>query len=491
MSSTHVIFTPPAVPVIPMLPQAPHCFAQIPAVAPAVPVALAPTYDPEFLRLKTDEQKFLSVLADPRFAPSGPYVGLVELDESARKSLLRDALKARQANVNNRDVQLRSIVSNCALGVPNFSNVSHDGQTVVSDERPAMFERMSSRGDDFKGLNPIFATRAHPPGPGGPMSPMFSVNLIPNFYLELPPHLAKHLILAGGSVVNALLDIWDTKIDYDLFIVGAEDPKQIVKDVLDHLKAQVKMVIRTNNAITLKMKTGQDVQIVLRANRTPCEVLMKFDLDAAGCCFHLGKFYATPRAVQALKTMTLNVDIDQMSIAYQGRLVKYMARKGFSVRIPVPITIEMLNQVLNWYPTFSQSKVRNVSLTLMSLLLLQMTYSADSKSLMSDYNGMTEKELEELSKDNLTGLKLFSNGGCFITGYSFRPIDGDMSPAWDITLIDPAVLKAAREVLKVTCPIARISKEFIFKIPLDIPVAKSGNFNPISTDWLCWAKNPF
>ena len=151
----------------------------------------------------------------------------------------------------------------------------------------------------------------------------------------------NNILLAGGSVLSFLMfnDVTNVN-DFDLFIYGLKDEKQIYDRVLQILylyenKPNCRF-IKSEHAISIlydyKKKTIK-IQIILRIYSTKEEILYGFDVDSS-CVGYDGKnFVFTERFKYAFSNMTNTVDFDRMSPSYEYRLSKY-ARRGFSVYIP-------------------------------------------------------------------------------------------------------------------------------------------------------------
>ena len=141
-----------------------------------------------------------------------------------------------------------------------------------------------------------------------------------------------NLFLAGGSVVNAILDIKCGRSDYDVFIYGLneEDANAKIVRILSRIKAT--SITRSENAITI-YEWSREIQIILRLYQTKAEVLYGFDVDSCCVGFDGSKVWMTPRAKYSFENMINCIDFDRMSPTYELRLAKYMKR-GFSVYIP-------------------------------------------------------------------------------------------------------------------------------------------------------------
>lgn len=171
--------------------------------------------------------------------------------------------------------------------------------------------------------------------------------------MNLPEHIRPYVCLAGGALVDMIIGHHPRNIaDYDLFVTGADNPEKVLIDLMQHLNGlsghEILSILRTRDAVTFYLhEVFEDkslkIQVILRSYASPSEVVTGFDLDASAICWYKGQLYLTKRALYSLKTMTLYHDVDRMSTSYNYRLLKYSQRKGFSIRLPGPISTELKN----------------------------------------------------------------------------------------------------------------------------------------------------
>lgn len=162
----------------------------------------------------------------------------------------------------------------------------------------------------------------------------------------------SNCFFAGGSVLCCLTEIRDdiasSKSDIDIFLHGLseEDANKKVLDVILHVVENrkkiattlgepqpVSVVARSSHAITL-LGTGKfrPIQFVLRAYRSPSEVLLGFDVDSCCVGFDGTSCFASPRAWRALVTRVNAIDLSRRSPSYEARLCKY-ALRGFAIYV--------------------------------------------------------------------------------------------------------------------------------------------------------------
>lgn len=226
--------------------------------------------------------------------------------------------------------------------------------------------------------------RMHP----GAKAPLFDeaerISIVAYIMSKIDPKFHPNLCPAGGSVTQELVNPVTLSgkrkppNDIDLFLVGLEDDElepfvaeflcsigslfwctrtahsiTISYGCISHFDIKDKSTHPTRKEFESIMSKYDDyyscsppqLQIILRSYKSPSEVVTGFDLDASGLCYHMGKYYATPRAIYALENMTLTFDIDRFSTTYNVRMLKYMKEKGFMVYIPIPIAIELFSEI--------------------------------------------------------------------------------------------------------------------------------------------------
>ena len=120
----------------------------------------------------------------------------------------------------------------------------------------------------------------------------------------------------------------------DVFVYGLEPAAATAKAkaFLAHVSARAGTkgsVFATKHSVTL---IGVDekhphVQVILRAYKSPAEVLMGFDIPSCCVGFDGEKVWALPRARRAIVSRCNLVDLGRRSLTYESRLLKY-ARRG-------------------------------------------------------------------------------------------------------------------------------------------------------------------
>lgn len=156
----------------------------------------------------------------------------------------------------------------------------------------------------------------------------------------IPSELEDSLVIAGGFVVNNILGLTaDQHLDIDIFIVS-ESPMFVLETYISWIKATHNCLLakRNSKVITLVLDLqGKTIplQIMLRAYKSPEQIIVGFDIDACSVCYYNNNYYATKRGFFALNNRINHVDVDRISPSYEHRLSKYAINKGFYVRQPL------------------------------------------------------------------------------------------------------------------------------------------------------------
>jgi hypothetical protein len=151
-----------------------------------------------------------------------------------------------------------------------------------------------------------------------------------------------NVFCAGGAILASLIadNTGYNSSDIDLFIYGL-DSDEAANAKLREIHAMVVRntgcrgdVIRTARAVTiLNTHPYRHVQVVLRAYKTPAEVLLGFDIDSCTVGFDGKNVYCMERFKRALTKRYNLVNISRRSLTYEQRLYKY-SRRGFAVAVP-------------------------------------------------------------------------------------------------------------------------------------------------------------
>ena len=171
-----------------------------------------------------------------------------------------------------------------------------------------------------------------------------------------------NLFVAGGIALalfrqsNSLRDYHDI----DIFAYGDNALKNIkegVKICMEMAKEHEPRIdfdynnirygyvpVRTKYSITVMVSKNLenidvesiDVQFILFKSNGPHEILSRFDVDSCTVGFDMSepnKFYALPRFLRAMRTMTNVIDPTRQSPTYIKRLMKY-SNRGFRIAVP-------------------------------------------------------------------------------------------------------------------------------------------------------------
>lgn len=178
------------------------------------------------------------------------------------------------------------------------------------------------------------------------------------------------LYLAGGKVFSALFN--KPSADIDLFMtgcdtdeIGADKIRQIAELINQHYGPELAphygttRYVRSANAVTIIAYekilndiryrgfelSKKEIQVILRAYRTPSEIIHGFDVDSCSFLYDGYKIFATKRAIFSINHGFNTVSFSRLSPSYPYRLAKY-GTKGVAVKVP----------------EFSRAKVNNAAL---------------------------------------------------------------------------------------------------------------------------------
>ncbi len=143
------------------------------------------------------------------------------------------------------------------------------------------------------------------------------------------------VLIAGGSVCNTLIDRSCYYIDVDIFLYDMtleEAEKETVRifDIIEDVKGEKGLYVRTKNTITDK---NTNVQIIFRLYKSKSEILHGFDLGSSAVGFDGQEVYFTSLSQFSYKYMCNIIDTSRRSTTYEQRLIKYL-RRGFNIIVP-------------------------------------------------------------------------------------------------------------------------------------------------------------
>lgn len=385
------------------------------------------TRNPEFYQIKLAEDALRAKILSG--APTEPFESLIEVTLEMLLDIRKEFKLSRANNLKSRDPQLRSIMGTREAARKNLIQAGAGKKCIdrpllgnVSTDNTAAEKDPNRRAQDYAENVFIHLNTTH-----------------------WPEHIRRHVVIAGGAPLFWIMDEGKFS-DYDMFIVGTDNPSEILSAIIDFFDDAIDYCIRTEHSVTLKLMDNRTVQIVLRSYKTPAEVVVGFDLDASGCCYYDGKVYCTPRALYSIRKARLHVDLDRMSTTYNQRLVKYAKDKGFSIEIPCEITVHHLNEALFLFSRYflasyhfayldaggeiAWRKILNDSLIglLVTQFLGERAVRIPKFAKTSDYCPIDEKDFEKnkiakKSEPQSTGINLFlidDTDGIKTVGYGFR-----------------------------------------------------------------------
>ena len=92
--------------------------------------------------------------------------------------------------------------------------------------------------------------------------------------------------------------------------------------------------IRTPHTLTFVASAPRrHIQIVLRLNESPEQIIEEFDIDACSVFYDGKDVYGNDRSCRALSTRVNMVDLSYRSWSYEKRLIKY-AKRGLAIGVP-------------------------------------------------------------------------------------------------------------------------------------------------------------
>lgn len=144
------------------------------------------------------------------------------------------------------------------------------------------------------------------------------------------------LVIAGGAIINSLIDRHTTDIDF--FMYGDIDIEKTITQFLNYfrtLKSQLKLnYYITRNAITIVDRSLNKVyQLILRRYNTMDEILHGFDLSCSQVLYDGYNFYMTDGAAMSLNNNITLIDPLTWYYSFEKRIKKYFNR-GFAYLIP-------------------------------------------------------------------------------------------------------------------------------------------------------------
>ena len=407
-----------------------------------------------------------------------PDLFLTKLDPSGIEMLRSFFKESREDNLVNPDPQRRSVRVNYGTKKDLPANVQTHRTSI----------EMKCTATDQKG--PVYHLKCYD---------MFIKKL-----KKLPSDLIRHVVLAGGSPLFHITQMgWLS--DHDLFIVDTTDPERVLERLLYHFREilDISFIVRTENSVTLRTNLGT-IQIVLRAYKSPAEVILGFDIGPSACCYvpFTDTYYVTPRAYYSIKHATIHVDIERMSETYNQRLVKY-AHKGFTIYIPTPLQIRHFDEAhrfvanLKGYSFIAPFVIKktqerlNQSLSglLAGLLFGPKTFRNIFKHFSCDYCQISDAALKETgyssksgnSKKARSGVRLIKSNQNKVVGYGFNPFG--MSKLSLVFHLDPKDVETGywRETKPEEVQFPDL--EFMSKNP---GTQHTGSFNPVNMTWDKW-----
>lgn len=150
------------------------------------------------------------------------------------------------------------------------------------------------------------------------------------FILKYLHTYLNDIVIAGGSVVNLLLNIDDEHSDFDIFFICSyERAKQIIRNVhneLEDVNRNAFKVIDGENFIQFTFKWDKiKIQFIKRIYESPSQIVHGFDIDCCCCLIKFDKnfnpdkrykyeIYGTQRCLYAFSNMVNTINFDRLSL---------------------------------------------------------------------------------------------------------------------------------------------------------------------------------
>lgn len=225
------------------------------------------------------------------------------------------------------------------IDVYSYRSLSYDNFTSYFVLRGGSFVERRSAYDSFYGKKINFV----------PLDAKMPIGLLKQNILmvlgDCPLLFDENIVIAGGAVNKCLTSILengeDAKVnDIDIFFITKnqeEAEKTMYNNIVRIINAsQIKLMIRSKNAVTVQYKTEKiniKIQFILRLYNSIAQVISGFDIDGSCAAFDGKEFYVMPRYLRSVNLGYIVVDPERQSTSYRHRLEKYRLR-GFDIAFP-------------------------------------------------------------------------------------------------------------------------------------------------------------
>jgi len=176
-----------------------------------------------------------------------------------------------------------------------------------------------------------------------------------NVEINLPFNLSPNMIVAGGYIVNQLLDITNYDNDIDIFQIKY-DEKEIseASDLLEYNYCYI-----TDKAITFSLcDYTNDIQFIRKHARSVSNLLYSFDMAICQCCMWEGEIYMTYECAIELYYRRIFLNKFRMQFTTYYRLKKYMTLKECTLNFSqTGIILDGLYNMLCIVPDFSYGAI--------------------------------------------------------------------------------------------------------------------------------------
>ena len=138
-----------------------------------------------------------------------------------------------------------------------------------------------------------------------------------------------NLVIAGGSLLNAIYKMENKYSDWDLFIIGANEDNETILKVIDKLGGDATI----SRGIVNIWHDNLRIQIILRAVPSISALLHGFDLPNCGIAYDGTRLYVTRLALCSFQHGLLFISAKYCSPSFAYRIFKYYKRFNYHLCI--------------------------------------------------------------------------------------------------------------------------------------------------------------
>lgn len=258
-------------------------------------------------------------------------------------------------------------------------------------------------------------------------------------YPSLKNVCMDNILIAGGSVARCIVGNTHYS-DVDLFIFGLPEDQlnsrveKLFTDIFGALEAVNVDVIRSQFAITIRLKYQRPIQIVLRSYSTPSEVLHGFDLGSSAVGILGDQVITTGYGKFCFERMINILNLPRRSLTYESRLIKY-CHMGFRLVLP-----DFVNPNNHEYIKLNCLEINCTMVLFNKYQISQCKFKNSEKGYSTELNDLTR---DSITKLNIERLARWCPGNTkkpsliyFMKCYSVREMIETMS---DMTIAYPRI----------------------------------------------------